>query len=149
MDRRICVVGAGRWGRNHIRTLRELSALGGVTEPGAEARAEVEKAFPGTPVYADLDAALEADFDGFVLATPAETHHALARRILEAGRPCSWRSRWRSTSRRPATSPSSHASAGCRSWWATSWCSTRPSARWRSSSAAGRSASSSTCTATA
>ena len=28
----VCVVGAGRWGKNYIRTLSELRALGGVVE---------------------------------------------------------------------------------------------------------------------
>ena len=29
---KICVVGAGYWGSNHIRTLKNLNALGGVVE---------------------------------------------------------------------------------------------------------------------
>ena len=28
----ICVVGAGNWGRNHIRTLHQLNSLGAVVE---------------------------------------------------------------------------------------------------------------------
>ncbi len=30
---KICVVGAGNWGKNHIRTLSELGVLGGIVEP--------------------------------------------------------------------------------------------------------------------
>ena len=29
---KVCVVGAGNWGRNHIRTLDNLKSLGGVVE---------------------------------------------------------------------------------------------------------------------
>ena len=32
MKKKVCVVGAGRWGMNHIRTLDDLSALGAVVE---------------------------------------------------------------------------------------------------------------------
>lgn len=83
----ICVVGAGRWGRNHIRTLGELGALAAVVEPDASARAEIAEAHPGIQTFADLDGALAADLDGFVVASPAETHAHLARRIIEAGKP--------------------------------------------------------------
>ena len=29
---KLCVVGAGRWGRNHIRTLQKIGSLGGVVD---------------------------------------------------------------------------------------------------------------------
>ena len=29
---KICVIGAGRWGKNHIRTLSQLGNLGGIVE---------------------------------------------------------------------------------------------------------------------
>ena len=34
MDKQICVIGGGRWGENHIRTLREMGNLGAVVEKG-------------------------------------------------------------------------------------------------------------------
>ena len=33
---KICVVGAGYWGRNHIRTLHDLGCLGGIAESNKE-----------------------------------------------------------------------------------------------------------------
>ena len=33
---KICVVGAGAWGKNHIRTLHELGLLGGIVESDKE-----------------------------------------------------------------------------------------------------------------
>ena len=33
----ICVVGAGNWGRNHIRTLYQLNSLGAVVEKDTQA----------------------------------------------------------------------------------------------------------------
>ena len=29
---KVCVVGGGRWGKNHIQTLYDLGALGGIVE---------------------------------------------------------------------------------------------------------------------
>ena len=87
MRTRICVIGAGRWGRNHIRTLAEQDALAGVVETDAAARAEIGEAHPEARCLASLDEALAGDFDGFVVASPAETHAHLADRVLEAGKP--------------------------------------------------------------
>ena len=32
MDKKICVIGGGRWGKNHIRTLAGLGCLAAVVE---------------------------------------------------------------------------------------------------------------------
>ena len=32
MNKKICVVGAGRWGKNHVKTLSELQCLGGIVD---------------------------------------------------------------------------------------------------------------------
>lgn len=85
--KRICVVGAGRWGRNHVRALAEIGALGGVVDSRAEVRAAVAESHPEVPVFADLTDALRSGFDGYTVATPAETHAAIATQILDAGGP--------------------------------------------------------------
>lgn len=85
--RRICVVGAGRWGKNHIRTLHQLGCLGGVAESSGETRAELAALYPGVTVHADLREAEKAGYDGFTVATPAETHSEIAKFLLQAGRP--------------------------------------------------------------
>ena len=43
---KICVIGAGRWGKNHIRTFFELGALGGVVDPDAQQRDKIKELFP-------------------------------------------------------------------------------------------------------
>ena len=35
MDKKICVIGGGRWGKNHIRTLAGLGCLAAVVEADA------------------------------------------------------------------------------------------------------------------
>jgi len=87
MSKRICVVGAGRWGRNHAAALRELGHLAGIVETDAATRADMQRLYSGVSVIADLDEALRIGFDGFTVATPAETHAGIARRIIEHGRP--------------------------------------------------------------
>ena len=33
--KRICVIGGGKWGQNHIRTLFQMGNLGGIVEASA------------------------------------------------------------------------------------------------------------------
>ena len=42
----ICVIGGGRWGKNHIRTLHEIGCLGGVVEPNDVTREDIRNNFP-------------------------------------------------------------------------------------------------------
>jgi len=85
--RRICVVGGGQWGQNHIRTLHELDMLGGIVEVDEQRLTRFAELYPNAPRFLFLDEALEANFDGFTVATPARTHFDVARRILRAGFP--------------------------------------------------------------
>ena len=87
MDKKICVVGAGRWGANHIRTLNELGCLAGIVESNDRTREQCRADYPNVQTFASLDEALASDFDGFVVATPAETHFSLGRQILLADKP--------------------------------------------------------------
>lgn len=87
MHKRVCVVGAGRWGRNHIRTLDGMGCLGGIVETKRPILDELAAAYPKAAAYTDLDEAVAAGFDGFVVATPAETHFELARLIIRSGCP--------------------------------------------------------------
>ena len=81
----VAVVGAGAWGRNHVRTFHDLAALGGVVEVSPALRAEVRASYPGVPVWGSLDQALE-HVEGVVIATPAPSHGVLATRALAAGK---------------------------------------------------------------
>ena len=64
MGKRICVVGAGRWGKNHIRALAGLGCLSGIVEPDEHARSVMIDAYPQARVFRALQDALEEDFDG-------------------------------------------------------------------------------------
>lgn len=84
---RVAAIGCGGWGKNIVRTLARMGALAAVVDPSEAGRAAAASLSPGTPVHADLNAVLDDDsIPGVMIATPAETHFAVARRCLEAGK---------------------------------------------------------------
>lgn len=82
MNKKICVVGAGRWGKNHIKTLHSLDCLAGIVEASADVRAEFKEKYPDVETLATIRDAIKEDFDGFTVATPAETHFEIAKFII-------------------------------------------------------------------
>jgi UDP-2-acetamido-3-amino-2,3-dideoxy-glucuronate N-acetyltransferase len=87
MNAKICVVGAGRWGKNHIRTLDGLGSLAGIVDTDGANLARLAEQYPRAKTFASIRPVLEAGFDGFVVATPAHTHFELASFLLENRRP--------------------------------------------------------------
>ena len=82
MNKKVCVVGAGRWGKNHIRTLNNLGYLAGIVESDPDTRNECQEKYPDVKTFASIKDAIKEDFDGFTVATPAETHFELAKFII-------------------------------------------------------------------
>ena len=83
--KKIAVVGAGGWGRNHIRTLAELDCLGGVIDSDKKKLDELSANYKGISIFTDLEDALEINFDGFIVATPSETHYEIGKKIIQNG----------------------------------------------------------------
>jgi predicted dehydrogenase len=84
---KICVVGAGRWGLNHVKTLNALGHLGGVVDENRTIVDKVLLDYPGCLVFSSLESSFGADFDGYVVATPAKTHFEISKKIIENGKP--------------------------------------------------------------
>ena len=82
MSNRVCVIGAGKWGKNHVKTLQSLGALAAVVDSRESVRGDLAAQFPGIRVYSDHRDAVEDGYDGFVVATPAETHASIAEFLL-------------------------------------------------------------------
>jgi len=81
----ICVVGAGYWGKNHIRTLYKLNALGGIVENKSSVLSDLKKRYLNVPIFRNIDDALSFDkFHGYTVATPAETHYDLSKQIINS-----------------------------------------------------------------
>jgi len=83
----ICVIGAGRWGKNHIKTLSELGALGGIVEVDPRHRKKMIELYSNVNCLSSIEHAFKTDFDGFVVATPPITHEKLAEQILMHKKP--------------------------------------------------------------
>lgn len=81
---RICVVGAGRWGQNHLRALREMGCLAGVVEVEPNQKRKVEEEY-NVDVYSCVEQALKVGFDGYVVAVPAILHKEVALPLLASG----------------------------------------------------------------
>ena len=83
LNKKICVVGAGYWGNNHIRTLFELGALGGIVDSNEKKLNDFKIKYPSIPIFQTLTDAIKAKiFSGYVVATPAETHFEIAMHVF-------------------------------------------------------------------
>ncbi|MGF7174874.1 Gfo/Idh/MocA family oxidoreductase [Azospirillum doebereinerae] len=82
---RVAVVGCGYWGINLVRNFHALGALDAISEADPVRAAELSRQFgvPALPFEAVL---ASPGIDAVVLATPAETHAALALRGIDAGK---------------------------------------------------------------
>jgi len=88
---RVAVVGAGAFGRNHLRVYRELEqagfpvALAAVVDPDEGARVAAEAKY-GVPVYATIEECLAAGrLDVASVCVPTVHHAECARELLSAG----------------------------------------------------------------
>lgn len=83
---RLGLIGAGRWGRILIATVRRLPGfdLCWIASGAPDAAALVR---PGAVVTPDWRTFAEAGLDGLVIATPADAHGAPLRAAIEAGLP--------------------------------------------------------------
>ncbi|KJS10380.1 MAG: hypothetical protein VR67_19010 [Peptococcaceae bacterium BRH_c8a] len=83
----IAVIGAGNWGKNHVRVFNRLRVLVCVVEADANLRSKIKEQYPGVKVRSNYSDVLNSsEIDAVVIATPAATHYSLARKALEAGK---------------------------------------------------------------
>jgi predicted dehydrogenase len=85
---RVAVVGAGNWGRNHVRTLAGLpeAELVAVCDTDAARRDAVGRQYPTVTTTDNIAQALDMA-DAAVVATPAAFHPEHARAAIERGLP--------------------------------------------------------------
>lgn len=82
----VVVIGAGQWGRNVVRALHDLDELAGIAETDPDRRTELAETYPETTLYEDHRAALKDEAPAVAIATPAPTHHPIAREAIQAGK---------------------------------------------------------------
>lgn len=83
-DKNICVIGGGRWGQNHIRTLFQMGNLGGIVEANPTRLETLLKDYP-VEGFTDLESAMAHGFDGYIIAAPAPFHYKIAKTLLSKG----------------------------------------------------------------
>jgi predicted dehydrogenase len=89
---RVAVIGAGAFGRNHLRVYRELETAGegialvAAVEPDAARASETSSKY-SLPVFGSIEELLSADLhlDAASVAVPTVHHHSVASALLSAG----------------------------------------------------------------
>ena len=84
MKKDICVVGAGYWGKNHIKTLHQLDSLKAIVEIDKDTLSHLSKDYPSIRLHNSINEALHEDYDGFIIATPAKTHYEIAKKVINS-----------------------------------------------------------------
>jgi UDP-2-acetamido-3-amino-2,3-dideoxy-glucuronate N-acetyltransferase len=85
MKKNIALIGAGHWGKNHLRNLETLGVLHSVLEPDSENIERSKKDFPHVN-YVNNDAYIldNSDIQAVVIAAPAALHFELTKKYLLA-----------------------------------------------------------------
>lgn len=84
---RVAVIGAGNWGKNHVRVFNKLGVLVAVAEADKALRVKVSEHYPGITLFDNyLEIINDSEIDGVIIATPAPTHYSIAKEALLAGK---------------------------------------------------------------
>ncbi len=85
---KVGVIGAGTWGRNHVRALATMAGveLAAVCDTSETVRARTAKTYPDTLVTASVPELLDR-VDAVVVASTARTHAELGLAAIRAGKP--------------------------------------------------------------
>jgi UDP-2-acetamido-3-amino-2,3-dideoxy-glucuronate N-acetyltransferase len=85
----VAIIGAGRWGKNHVRTANSLLAANQITvcDFSERARETVRGINPEIKFTTNPDEIFSDDrINAVIIATPAETHYEIAKKALESGK---------------------------------------------------------------
>ena len=82
-NKKICVIGAGNWGKNHIRTLNELGCLAGIADTAKDQIILLNEKYPLVKKYLNYKDTINDNHDGYVIATNASTHFKIAKYLIE------------------------------------------------------------------
>ncbi len=87
MKKNIALIGAGQWGKNHLKNLDKLGVLHSVYDPGPASMQNLKKDFPHIPYAEDQNQLLSnPELEGVVIAAPAALHFQLTKQYLLAGK---------------------------------------------------------------
>ena len=78
----ICVIGAGQWGLNHIKTLILLNVNVGCVDIDQEKLNFIKSSFPETSCFSSVEDSFVTNYQGYVIATPPTSHAKLAKLLI-------------------------------------------------------------------
>jgi UDP-2-acetamido-3-amino-2,3-dideoxy-glucuronate N-acetyltransferase len=84
--KKVAVVGTGYWGKNLVRNFHNLGALQCVCDADQETVSAFSAQYDVKGVTAYTEVLADENIDGVALATPAESHAAMAREAILAGK---------------------------------------------------------------
>ena len=84
---KICVIGAGNWGRNHVKTLLPLNVTIGCIDTDSNQLQKIKSLFPKIICYSNFEESIKDNFDGYIIATPPSSHAKLAQLIISNKKP--------------------------------------------------------------
>jgi predicted dehydrogenase len=87
IHKKICLIGAGKGGLNHIKTLFELKSLSAVVDKNQHTLNRINKQYPDCEFYCQLNDDIIEKFDGFIVATNPSSHFDIAKQIILGGKP--------------------------------------------------------------
>jgi len=80
---KICVIGAGPWGKNHIRTLNNMGYLYGIVDENKDQLDAIKNLNNDCSFFTKIEQTFDYDFDGYIIATPVVSHYNIAKELLE------------------------------------------------------------------
>tara|TARA_Y100001958_G_C21221145_1_gene546479 strand:+ start:1095 stop:2057 length:963 start_codon:yes stop_codon:yes gene_type:complete len=84
---KICVVGAGNWGTNHIKTLLKLNYTVGCVDSNDENLNKARLQFPKISCFSTVNDSFLNNYDGYIIATPPNSHADLANLVISNKKP--------------------------------------------------------------
>ncbi len=87
MENKIAVIGAGNWGKNHVRNFYQMGMLGGIYDESQAVLDSLKSLYPNVKLSTNYEEAIkDNNIKGVVIATPAETHFTVASKAIENGK---------------------------------------------------------------
>ncbi len=83
----ICVVGGGKWGLNHIKTLIANDVFVGCVDSDKAQLKKIKNKYPSLACYLSIEEAVKNNYDGYIVSTPSFTHASLAMKIIKNSKP--------------------------------------------------------------
>ena len=86
---KVAIIGAGRWGFNHVRTANSILDPKNITvfDSRSEIKQKISELNPDINFTSDFDDILnDQSIRAAIIATPAETHFEIAKKCLESGK---------------------------------------------------------------